>query len=137
MGQGAAKFGDTIVNAADIHVVLVPSPGGPVPTPQPFPFNGKITMNTSVNVRINGRPAATVGSMAQNIPPHIPTTGTFQVPPTNLGRVVMGSTSVRINGRGAARMGDFCETCHDVPPEGPQAPPPTVQVAGLSTVRIG
>lgn len=137
MGQGAAKFGDTIVNAADIHVVLVPSPGGPVPTPQPFPFNGKITMNTSVNVRINGRPAATVGSMAQNMPPHIPTTGTFQVPPTNLGRVVMGSTSVRINGRGAARMGDFCETCHDVPPAGPQAPPPTVQVAGLSTVRIG
>jgi uncharacterized Zn-binding protein involved in type VI secretion len=137
MGQGAAKFGDTIVNAADIHVVLVPSPGGPVPTPQPFPFNGKITMNTSANVRINGRPAATVGSMAQNIPPHIPTTGTFQVPPTNLGRVVMGSTSVRINGRGAARMGDFCETCHDVPPAGPQAPPPTVQVAGLSTVRIG
>lgn len=137
MGQGAAKLGDSIVNAADIHIVLVPSPGGPVPTPQPFPFNGKITMNTSVNVRINGRPAATVGSMAQNMPPHIPTTGTFQVPPTNLGRVVMGSTSVRINGRGAARMGDFCETCHDVPPAGPQAPPPTVQVAGLSTVRIG
>ncbi len=137
MGQGAAKFGDSIVNAADIHIVLVPSPGGPVPTPQPFPFNGKITMNTSANVRINGRPAATVGSMAQNVPPHIPATGTFQVPPTNLGRVVMGSVSVHINGRGAARMGDFCETCHDVPPAGPQAPPPMVQVAGLSTVRIG
>ena len=137
MGQGAAKLGDTIVNAADIHIVLVPSPGGPVPTPQPFPFNGKIAMNTSANVRINGRPAAMVGSMAQNVPPHVPTTGTFQVPPTNLGRVVMGSMSVRINGRAAARMGDFCETCHDVPPAGPQAPPPTVQVMGLSTVRMG
>ncbi|NRO97479.1 hypothetical protein GWC77_16265 [Paraburkholderia sp. NMBU_R16] len=137
MGQGAAKLGDSIVNAADIHIVLVPSPGGPVPTPQPFPFNGKITRNASANVRINGRPAAMVGSMAQNVPPHIPATGTFQVPPTNLGRVVMGSMTVRINGRAAARMGDFCETCHDTPPAGPQAPPPTVQVMGLSTVRMG
>src|SRR5579863_9665431 len=137
MGQGAAKLGDSIVNAADIHVVLVPSPGGPVPTPQPFPFNGRITMNTSANVRINSRPAATVGSMAQNVPPHIPATGTFQVPPTNLGRVVMGSMTVRINGRAAARMADLCETCHDIPPAGPQAPPPTVQVMGLATVRMG
>jgi len=137
MGQPAARMGDSIVNAADIHIVLVPSPGGPVPTPQPFPFNGKITQNTSTNVRINGRPAATVGSIAQNVPPHIPTSGTFQVPPTNIGRVVMGSARVRINGRAAARMGDFCETCHDIPPAGPQAPPPTVQVMGLSTVRMG
>lgn len=137
MGQAAAKQGDSIVNAADIHVVLVPSPGGPVPTPQPFPFNGKLSTLTSLNVRINGRPAATVGSMAQNVPPHVPAGGTFQVPPTNLGRVVTGSPSVRINGRAAARMGDLCETCHDVPPGGPQGPPPTVQVAGLSNVRMG
>jgi uncharacterized Zn-binding protein involved in type VI secretion len=137
MAQGAAKQGDSIVNAADIHIVLVPSPGGPVPTPQPCPFNGKITLNTSLNVRINSRPAATVGSMAQNLPPHIPASGAFQVPPTNLGQVVMGSMTVRINGKAAARAGDFCETCHDVPPAGPQGPPPTVQVLGLSTVNIG
>ncbi|WP_211463554.1 PAAR domain-containing protein [Collimonas silvisoli] len=137
MGMAAAKTGDSIVNAADIHIVLVPSPGGPVPTPQPFPFNGKISMNTSLNVRINARPAATVGSMANNIPPHIPTTGTFQIPPTNLGRVMLGSPTVRINGKGAARAGDICETCHDIPPAGPQGPPPTVQVLGMPTVRIG
>lgn len=137
MPQPAARFGDSIVNAADIHVVLVPSPGGPVPTPQPFPFNGRISMNTSLNVRINGRPAATVGSMASNMPPHIPASGTFQVPPTNLGRVVMGSMRVRINARAAARAGDFCETCHDVPPAGPQAPSPVVVVPGLSNVLIG
>lgn len=137
MGQGAAKQGDSIVNSADIHIVLVPSPGGPVPTPQPFPFNGKITLNTSLNVRVNSRPAAIVGSMAQNVPPHIPTSGTFQIPPTNLGRVVMGSTTVRIGGRPAARAGDICETCHDIPPGGPQAPPPMVQIVGLSTVRMG
>ncbi|MFZ3003988.1 MAG: PAAR domain-containing protein [Undibacterium umbellatum] len=133
----AAKIGDSILNAADIHIVLVPSPGGPVPTPQPFPFNGKINANTSLNVRINSSPAATVGSMATNIPPHIPTSGTFQVPPTNLGRVIIGSMRVRINGKAAARAGDFCETCHDIPPVGPQAPPPTVQVLGMSTVLIG
>lgn len=133
----AAKLGDSIVNAADIHIVLVPSPGGPVPTPQPFPFNGKITMNTCPTVRVNGRPAAVVGSMAQNIPPHIPATGAFQIPPSNLGRVIMGSLTVRLGGRSAARMGDFCETCHDIPPAGPQAPPPQVVVAGLSTVMIG
>lgn len=137
MGMPAAKIGDSILNAADIHIVLVPSPGGPVPTPQPFPFNGKINANTSLNVRINSSPAATVGSMATNIPPHIPTSGTFQVPPTNLGRVIIGSMRVRINGKAAARAGDFCETCHDIPPVGPQAPPPTVQVLGMSTVLIG
>lgn len=137
MPQPAAKAGDAIVNAADIHIVLVPSPGGPVPTPQPFPFNGKISSNVSANVRINGRPAATVGSMANNVPPHVPTSGTFQVPPTNLGRVIMGSMRVRINKKAAARNGDFCETCHDVPPVGPQAPLPTVVVAGLPNVMMG
>lgn len=137
MGQASAKQGDGIVNAADMHIVLVPSPGGPVPTPQPFPFNGKISSNTSLNVRINGRAAATVGSMAQNVPPHIPSSGTFQVPPANLGRILMGSATVRINGRAAARMGDVCETCHDLPPGPAQAPPPTVQVLGLCNVKAG
>ena len=36
MGQPAAKQGDQIV-ATDTHIVLVPSPGGPVPTPLPHP----------------------------------------------------------------------------------------------------
>lgn len=137
MGMPAAKMGDSIVNAEDIHTVLVPSAGGPVPTPQPFPFDGKISANTSLNVRVNSKLAATVGSMARNMPPHIPASGTFQLPPTNLGRVIIGSMRVRINGKAAARAGDVCETCHDIPPAGPQAPPPTVQVLGMSTVMIG
>lgn len=137
MVKPAARLGDSIVNAADFHIVLIPSPGGPVPTPVPFPFYDRITVNTSLNVRINGLPAAVVGSMAQNIPPHIPSSGAFQIPPTNLGRVLAGSASVRINGRGAVRAGDPCETCHDLPPVGPQAPSPTVVVAGMSNVLIG
>ncbi|QDQ28000.1 hypothetical protein FNU76_17525 [Chitinimonas arctica] len=137
MGQPAARLGDSIVNAADIHIVLVPSPGGPVPTPQPFPFNGKISLNTSSNVLVNRRPAALRGSQAINIPPHIPASGTFQTPPTNMGRILLASTTVRINGKGAARAGDPCETCHDVPPAGPQAPLPMVVVAGTANVLIG
>ena len=137
MGKPAARFGDSIVNASDIHVVLIPSPGGPVPTPQLFPFNGRITINTSSNVRINGRPAAIVGSMAQNVPPHVPSSGALEIPPTNMGRVLVGSASVRINGRGAVRAGDPCETCHDLPPAGPQEPSPAVVVAGMSNVLIG
>ena len=137
MGKPAARAGDSIINAADIHIVMIPSPGGPIATPQPCAFNGKISLNVSANVRINGRPAAMQGSTAPNMPPHIPQGGPFQVPPTNLGRVIVASTSVRINGRGAARAGDFCETCHDLPPVGPQAPIPTVVVAGFSNVLIG
>ena len=94
MGKPAARMGDSIVNAGDIHIVLIPSPGGPVPTPQPCPFNGRIQLNVSLNVCINGRGAALLGSVAQNVPPHIPQGGPFQVPPTNLGRVIMASTGL-------------------------------------------
>lgn len=130
-------MGDSIVNEADIHVVLVPNPGGAVPTPQPFPFKGAISANTSANVRVNRLPAATVGAVANNMPPHVSVDGPFQVQPTNVGEVVVGSSSVRINGKGAARAGDLCETCHDLPPTGAQAPAPLVQVEGESNVRIG
>jgi uncharacterized Zn-binding protein involved in type VI secretion len=138
MGQPLAKVGDSIVNAADIHIVLVPGPGEPVPTPLPFPFNGKIAQMVSTNVRVNGQFAAIVGSMAMNEPPHLPEGGTFETPPTNLGRVTFGSTTVKINNKGAARAGDMCETCHDVPPEDtPQEPMPLVVVEGMSNVLVG
>jgi hypothetical protein len=41
MGQPAAKQGDEVV-AVDTHVVMIPSPAGPVPTPMPMPFAGKL-----------------------------------------------------------------------------------------------
>ena len=41
MGQPAAKQGDQMT-AVDMHIVMVPSPGGPVPTPLPHPFMGII-----------------------------------------------------------------------------------------------
>ena len=114
MGQPAAKQGDQIT-ATDTHIVLVPSPSGAVPTPLPHPFTGIINGQLSSDVKVMGSAAATVGSTADNTPPHIPTPpGTaFQKPPTNKGTIKMGSLTVKINGKAAARNGDIAETCND------------------------
>lgn len=117
MAQPAVKQGDKIV-ATDVHIVLVPTPpSGSVPTPMPHPFSGVIQGNVSINVRISNAPAATVGSTANNIPPHLPTPPgiSFQVPPINLGTIMKGSGSVFINGKPAARVGDTVQTCGDPP----------------------
>lgn len=131
MGQPAAKQGDQIV-ALDTHIVMVPGPP-PVPTPLPHPFAGIINGNLSSNVKIMGMPAATVGSTADNTPPHIPTPpGTaFQKPPANKGTIKIGSQTVKINGKAAARNGDIADTCND------PADMPVGQVIAAGTVFIG
>jgi len=130
LSQPAAKQGDQIT-ATDIHIIMIPSPTGPVPTPLPHPFNGILDGGLSSDVLIEGRPAATVGSTATNTPPHIPQGGPFQVPPTNQGRITIGSATVIINGKQAARNGDTAMTCND-PVEMPVG-----QVVAVSTVLIG
>jgi uncharacterized Zn-binding protein involved in type VI secretion len=129
MGQPAAKQGDRIV-AVDTHIVMGPT--GP-PTPLPHPFAGIIGGSLSNNVRITGLPAATVGSTADNVPPHIPTPpGTsFQGPPANKGTVQAGSPTVRINGKPAARNGDQAMTCND------PADLPVGTIIAAGTVLIG
>lgn len=132
MGQPAAKQGDKIV-ATDTHIVMVPSPSGSVPTPSPHPFNGIIDSGCSTDVNIMGMPAAVVGSMASNTPPHIPQGGpSFQVPPTNKGTIIKGSATVMINGKPAARTGDTANTCND-----PAGVAPVGQVVATGTVMIG
>jgi uncharacterized Zn-binding protein involved in type VI secretion len=132
MGQPAAKQGDQII-ATDIHIVMVPSPGGPVPTPLPHPFTGILDSSLSANVKIMGQPAATVGSMASNQPPHIfmPPGTSFQVPPTNKGTILVGSSTVMINGKPAARNGDKAQTCAD------PVPNMSATVVAVGTVMIG
>jgi uncharacterized Zn-binding protein involved in type VI secretion len=132
MGQPAAKQGDQIV-ATDTHIVMVPSPGGPVPTPLPHPFTGIISGGLSSDVNIMGMPAATVDSTADNAPPHIPTPpGTaFQKPPANKATIKLGSPTVQINGKMAARNGDMATTCND------PADLPAGQVIAVGTVMIG
>lgn len=112
MGQPAAKEGDRIVGV-DIHIVMIPSPGGPVPTPLPHPFMGMLDGELSSDVKIAGKAAATEGSTATNTPSHIPQGGPFQSPPKDKGKILKGSSSVFINGKAAARMGDTAETCND------------------------
>ncbi len=113
----AAKQGDQVI-ATDIHIVMVPSAGGPVPTPLPHPFTGILDGNLSTDVNIMGMPAATINSTASNTPPHIPTPpGTaFQIPPQNSGTVIIGSATVNINGKPAARTNDTVQTCADPVP---------------------
>ena len=129
MGQPVARQSDP-VTGTDTHIVLVPSPSGATPTPMPLPFSGKIMSNTSTDVFVNDLPAATVGSTAQNIPPHLPPPGTsFGVPPTNTGQVLKGSTTVLVNGKGIARVGDQVTTCND-----PTPAPTSAVAAGSSDV---
>jgi uncharacterized Zn-binding protein involved in type VI secretion len=134
MGPAAARKDDR-VTGADTHVVLVPSPGGPVPTPlAPHPFSGPITSETSPDVTIEGKAAATVGSVAENRPKHVPLPpGTaFQRPPSNRGTISQGSRTVTINGKAAARVGDPVRTCND-----PTDADTSVVVTGAKKVTIG
>lgn len=126
----AAKMGDKVVGT-DIHIINIPSPGGPVPTPLPHPFAGTITSGCSTDVLIQGMPAAVLGSTATNAPPHIPQGGPFLNPPTNQGTVIKGSATVMINNKPAARTGDTVMTCND------PAPAPTSSIVAVSTVDIG
>ena len=131
MGQPAAKQGDRII-ATDTHIVIVPGTP-PTMVALPHPFSGIINGNLSSDVNIMGMPAATVGSMADNIPPHIPAPpGTsFQTPPANKGTIRIGSPTVNINGKMAARNGDMAETCND------PADLPVGQVIAVGNVLMG
>lgn len=100
----AAKQGDKIVGV-DTHIIMIPSPGGPVPTPLPHPYMGIIDNALSSTVNIMGMPAATVDSTATNTPPHIPQGGPFQKPPDNKAKILMGSFDVLIGDSGASGGG--------------------------------
>ncbi|HEY0809111.1 MAG TPA: PAAR domain-containing protein [Longimicrobiales bacterium] len=132
MGKPAAN-GNSIAVGVDTHIVMVPTPGGPVPTPLPHPFSGQLTGALATTVMIANAAAAVKGSIATNQPPHIPTPPgtTFQKPPANQGSVHVGSATVLIAGQPAARMGDPVRTCND------PADVPVAQVIAASTVLIG
>jgi uncharacterized Zn-binding protein involved in type VI secretion len=132
MGQPAANGSSTAV-AVDTHIVMVPSPGGPVPTPLPHPISGRLDGAQISTVKIAGQPAAVAGSTATNAPSHVPTPpGTsFQKPPANQGKVAAGSATVKIAGQSAARNGDPVTTCND------PSDVPVGKVIAVGTVRVG
>jgi uncharacterized Zn-binding protein involved in type VI secretion len=130
MGTPGAKQGDKVV-ALDTHVIMVPSPGGPVPTPMPMPFNGTLAGALASTVMIDNVPAAVKGSTADNGPPHVPAGGPFQKPPSNQGTIETGSSTVFFDGKEAARMGDTAKTCND------PSDLPAGTVIATGTVMIG
>jgi uncharacterized Zn-binding protein involved in type VI secretion len=99
----------------------------------PHPFSGIISDGLSSDVNIMGMPAATVDSIADNTPPHVPTPpGTsFSNPPSNKGKIAIGSPTVKINGKMAARNGDTAKTCND------PTDLPVGTVIAVGTVLIG
>ncbi|HKE97540.1 MAG TPA: PAAR domain-containing protein [Actinomycetes bacterium] len=131
MGQPAAKQGDRIV-AVDTHIVMVQTGPTQTPTPLPHPFAGMISGGLSTNVKIMGKPAAVVGSTADNTPSHIPNGVSFQKQPSNKGTIQVGSQTVMINNKPAARTGDTAMTCND-----PSDAPVGKVVVAASTVMIG
>jgi uncharacterized Zn-binding protein involved in type VI secretion len=130
MGVPAAKQGDQVVGV-DTHVIMIPSPGGPVPTPMPMPFNGQLQGNLSSSVMIDNKAAAVKGSTAPNQPQHIPAGGPFQNPPSNQATVDDGSSTVMFDNKPAARMGDPAKTCND-PTDAPNG-----VIIATGTVLIG
>lgn len=132
MGNPLAKQNDQVV-AVDTHIVMVPTPGGPVPTPLPHPFTGLLDGALATNVKTGGVAAATVDSTASNQPPHIamPPGTTFQSPPANKGTVMLGSATVKIGGKAAARAADTVKTCND------PADAPVGQIIAVGTVLVG
>jgi len=130
MGQPAAKQGDRVV-ATDIHIVMIPAGSGTVPVPLPHPFTGIIDGGLSSDVKIMGKPAATVDSTATNTPAHVPNGVRFQKSPSNKGTIKLGSATVKINGKMAARNGDTAMTCND------PSDLPVGKVIATGTVFIG
>ena len=128
-GMPAAKMGDKVVGLCT-HIIMNPSPGGPVPTPTPHPFMGIINGNLSPTVKIMGQAAATLGSTAANTPAHIPIgAGPFQIPPRNQATITVCSSTVMINNKPAARTGDSAMLCSDIPMLG--------NVIAVGTVMVG
>jgi uncharacterized Zn-binding protein involved in type VI secretion len=130
VGKPAAKQGDRVV-ATDTHIVMIPSPGGPVPTPLPHVFAGVLDGGLAGDVNVEGKPAAVLGSTATNTPSHVPQGGPFQKPPSNKATIVAGSGTVLIGGKPAARLGDKATTCND------PADLPVGSVVAAGSVLIG
>lgn len=129
-GKPAAKQGDQVVGL-DTHIIMIPSPAGPVPTEMLIPFSGSLTESLSPDAFIENMPAAVKGSVANNMPPHVPTGGPFENPPTNKASIETGSQTVFINGKSVAVLGSIATTCND------PADAPNGNVIAMSTVIVG
>lgn len=130
MSRPAAKKGDRVVGL-DTHILMVPTPAGPMPTPTPMPFCGELGEELSPNVLVQNKPVAMKGSAAKNAPDHVPAAGSFQKPPANRGTIQTGNDRVLVNNRPIARLGEPAMTCND------PADAPNGTVIADSSVWVG
>jgi uncharacterized Zn-binding protein involved in type VI secretion len=115
----AAKQLDPVIGV-DVHVVAIPSPAGPIPTPIPHPFVGMVfdpldyLPQVGATVLVNGLPRAQAGSAVIALPPHVPMGGMFLKPPGNEGEVFMGSSTVIADGEPMTYGALPAITCTDI-----------------------
>lgn len=114
MAEAAAKQGDRIVSDGTSQVWVQP-PGPVNPIPVPYSYDGSLDGDLASDVLIMGKPAAVVGSTAENaLPPNLqpPVTaaGTVLSTVDNISTISAGSSSVLIHGESAARNSDKAKT---------------------------
>ncbi len=124
----ASKWYDPVLGV-DIHIILVPTPVGPVPTPLPNPFVGMVfdpagmvfavgfgaaTGGVSFTL-VNSLPVTNTGTGATNklTLPHLPIPGPFQIPPSDSADLMFGGLQVHFGGSHVVRLGDVALSCND------------------------
>lgn len=123
----AAKFGDPVLGI-DLHLVLVPTPAGPVPAPLPHPFIGIVfdplgaAIGAGISavfgggglVLINSLPAGNTGTDVKG-QPHLPTPPGVSFAPNDIpdfqGTLVTGSKTVSFAGSSAGRLTSLVSSC--------------------------
>ncbi len=112
------------VIGVDIHIIMVPTPAGPVPTPLPNPFVGMVFDPAGLaigaamganTVLVNSMPVNNVGTAVTSLMgvPHIPVPGPFAKPPTNDAELMFGGLNVSMGGSFVCRMGEIALSCFD------------------------
>ncbi|HLL05053.1 MAG TPA: DUF6531 domain-containing protein [Myxococcaceae bacterium] len=126
-----SSFFDPVLGV-DIHIVLVPTPAGPVPTPVPMPFVGMVfdpvglAMGAAIGmatgggpglVMINSLPVTNAGTNVTNklTMPHLPVPGVAFAKglPGNDAELFFGSLNVKLAGSLGVRLGDIAMSCSD------------------------
>ncbi|ATB35060.1 hypothetical protein CYFUS_000472 [Cystobacter fuscus] len=116
----------------DIHIVLMPTPAGPVPTPIPQPFVGLVfdpvglAMGAAMGmalgsgpglVLVNNLPVTNAGTAVTNLLtlPHLPVPGVAfaKGKPGNDAELFFGSLNVSLGGSLGVRLGDIALSCSD------------------------
>lgn len=111
------------VMGIDIHVTMIPSPAGPIPTPLPYPFVGMVfdpmdyipIIGSTINVNKMPRGNSTTSGML-GTKVHIPMGGPFMMAPTigHDSSNFFGSNRVVANGSYMSPSGYMVMSCNDI-----------------------